>query len=226
MAVPRSGEVYRRLLAAYGRQGWWPGKTPTEVCVGAVLTQNTRWANVERALSRLEKAGLLHDSAALSACPLPRLERLVRPAGFFRRKAATLRRLARFLDAECGGDPRLLAEIGLERARAALLALAGIGPETADSILLYAAGLPVFVADAYAARVARRHGMLTGAPRYRNVQAAFRDGLPEDSQLFNEYHALLVRVGKERCHRALPDCRGCPLEPLLPEGQAGGTDER
>jgi endonuclease-3 related protein len=210
-----SRRIYGALLEAYGPQGWWPGESDAEVCVGAVLTQNTSWKNVEAALSNLRSEGVLHDLGAIERCPLPRLAEWVRPAGFASRKAPTLKRLAAYLNRSCRGEPSRLAERGRATARRELLAIRGIGPETADAILLYAARIPVFVSDAYARRVAERHGLVRPPATY-------------DTGIYNEYHALLVRVGKERCRRTDPLCEGCPLEPLLPEvGQAtkGDSDD-
>jgi endonuclease-3 related protein len=206
-------------MEAYGPQGWWPGETPFEVCAGAVLTQNTSWRNAARAVERLKEAGLL-EAEALASCRSDRLQRLIRTAGYFRRKSRTLGTVARFLRDECGGDPRELARPPLAEARARLLALRGVGAETADSMLLYAADVPVFVIDAYTRRVAARHGLVSGNGSDDRLRELFEGGLPRDADVLGEVHALLVRVGKEWCHKREPACAGCPLEPLLPEGGA------
>ena len=214
-ATPR--RLLRLLLRRYGPQAWWPAESPFEVCAGAVLTQNTNWRNAARAVARLKGAGLL-DAERLAARPLRDLQRLARPAGFYRQKARTLAGVASFLRDECGGDPRRLAGGPVAEARERLLALRGVGEETADSILLYAAGAPVFVLDTYTRRIARRH-RLGGAPESdRRLRAFFEGGLPQEAGVLGEMHALLVRVGKERCGKREPRCGGCPLEPLLPPG--------
>lgn len=210
-------EAYRRLMEAYGPQGWWPGASAMEVCVGAVLTQNTSWVQVEKALQSLEEGRLLHDPAALLSEPVSGLQERIRPAGSYRRKTTTLRRLASFLVEECAGDPRTLRDWETKQARTSLLELPGIGPETADAILLYAAGHAQFVVDAYSRRVSERHGWAHERDGYEAVRSAFTDGLPRDEKIYNEYHALLVRVGKDHCLKSAPSCEGCPLEPLLPE---------
>jgi endonuclease-3 related protein len=210
--------VVDTLLAAYGPQRWWPAETPFEVCVGAILTQNTAWANVERAIANL-KSACATDARAILALGTPRLEELVRPAGTFRVKAKRLARFCRWLVEEHDGDVSRLAALGPDALREALLEVPGIGPETADSIALYAAGKETFVADAYTHRVLARHGWLDWESRYDEVRDWFMEGLPRDAALFNEAHALLVRVGKERC-RAKARCDGCPLAPMLPEGGA------
>ncbi len=197
------------LLARFGPQGWWPARSAFEVVVGAILTQSTAWVNVEHALASLRAARAL-DSAALRALPARRLARLVRAAGFYRVKARRLRDFLRHLDRRHGGDLRRLLRQPAPALRAELLALRGVGPETADSILLYAAGRPVFVVDAYTRRVLSRHRILRPEASYQEAQALFTDHLPRDPALFNEYHALLVRVAKEYC-RTVPRCEGCPL---------------
>jgi endonuclease-3 related protein len=210
-------EVYDRLFAAYGPQAWWPGETPFEVMIGAVLTQNTSWKNVERAIANLRAADLV-DPDRLYRVPLEELEELIRPAGYFRVKARRLHNLLALLVEQFVGSLEAMFRAGLHPSRERLLEVSGIGPETADSILLYAAGLPTFVVDAYTHRVFARHGWIDWESDYHQIKDHFESRLPEDTAMFNEYHALLVRVGKEHCRKRAPLCRGCPLEDLLPEG--------
>ena len=206
-------EIYRRLDEAYGDQRWWPGDTPFEVAVGAILTQNTAWANVERAIANLKTAGLL-EAAKLAALPASAVAPLIKPAGYYNVKAQRLRSFLDFLAEECDGDVAALARRDLTDAREKLLAVRGVGPETADSILLYACGLPTFVVDAYTYRVLHRHGLAEETATYDEVKEIFESNLEADAALFNQYHALLVRVGRERCRRREPRCAGCPLEEI------------
>jgi endonuclease III related protein len=202
--------IYRRLLRRRGHAGWWPGETAFEVCLGAILVQHTAWPNAERALTNLRQAGLL-SYEALRDVPVEALADLVRPAGCFNVKARRLRALLGFLGTEYGGD---VAAMGREKApalRRKLLAVPGIGRETADSIILYAAGLPVFVVDAYTRRVFGRLGLLRGTEAYDDIQAFFMSRLPPDRDLYNDYHAQIVLLGKDVC-RPRPRCAGCVLD--------------
>jgi endonuclease III related protein len=210
-------EVYQTLFAAFGPQHWWPGRTPFEVMVGAVLVQNTSWTNVERAIRNLLEADLL-EPHALYAVPQDDLEELIRPAGYFRIKAKRLRALLRFFVEKYDGSIETMFRRPLEALRQELLAVHGIGPETADSILLYAGGLPVFVVDAYTYRIFGRHGWTSFSAGYEELQDYFHGGLPADASLYNEFHALLVRLGKDYCHKSRPKCPACPLRGLLPSG--------
>jgi endonuclease-3 related protein len=209
--------VYHALLAAYGPQGWWPGGDPFETIVGAILTQNTSWKNVERALTGLRARGALAGPEALGRLTTAELEQLVRPAGFGRRKARTLRGVLERASQE-GGLPGLFS-LSDGALRGALLEVDGIGPETADSILLYAAGRPVFVVDTYARRFAARHGLVPDRAAYDDVQRLFEGALPRSVHVMNEYHALVVRLGKARC-RPTPRCTGCPLHWDIALGRA------
>ncbi len=200
---------YEAMLRAYGPQGWWPGRTRTEIVVGAVLTQNTNWANVEKAIARLEAAGLL-DWAALRDVPTPRLAECIRPAGCYNVKAARLKNFVNWLWEGHGGHFDGLLERGLAELREELLSIRGIGRETADSILLYALEKPTFVVDAYTARILGRHRLIDEAATYEEIKAIFEDALPADMRLFNEYHALVVAVGKRHC-RPTAKCEHCPL---------------
>jgi endonuclease-3 related protein len=202
--------AYRVLLAAFGPQGWWPGETPFEVMVGAILTQNTAWRNVEKAIANLKRERVLRP-AALSALPRARLAELIRPAGYYRVKAARLGNLLDYLHDRHGGSVARMLRVPAAALRAELLGVSGIGPETADSILLYAAGRPVFVVDAYTRRVFSRHGAVAPAASYAEVQALFARSLPAERALFNEYHALIVRLGKDFCRPSAPRCPDCPL---------------
>jgi endonuclease-3 related protein len=208
-------EVYERLLAAFGRQSWWPGETPFEVLVGAILVQNTAWKNVERAIANLREAGVL-EPRALQGLPDEDLEELIRPAGYFRVKARRLRNLLRLVNEDFGGSLEEMFASPLDVLREKLLAVNGIGPETADAILLYAGGFPTFVVDTYTHRVFARHGWIDFDADYHTIQDHFESSLPDDAALFNEYHALLVRLGKDFC-RKTPQCEECPLVDLLPE---------
>ncbi|MBI2878239.1 MAG: endonuclease III domain-containing protein [Candidatus Rokubacteria bacterium] len=201
--------LYQALRDAFGPQHWWPARSAFEVVVGAILTQNTAWANVERAIANLRAAGALSPQA-LRDLPLPELARLVRPSGYFNIKARRLRAFIAHLWRRHDGDLRRMLRQPADRLRAELLAIPGIGPETADSILLYAAGRPVFVVDAYTRRILARHRLVPPRIDYEALRAFFEGHLPHDPALFNEYHALLVRVGKEFC-RARPRCEACPL---------------
>ena len=193
----------------FGPQHWWPARTRFEVVVGAILTQNTAWGNVERALAALRSLRLL-TPARLAALPLPRLAQLIRPSGTFRVKALRLRAFLRYLRADHQGSLDLMSRAPLDALRRELLAVPGVGPETADSILLYALGRPVFVVDTYTRRVLFRHRLLSRAAGYEEVRTLFEHHLPSDPRLFNEYHALLVEVGKRYC-RSRPHCEQCPL---------------
>lgn len=199
--------IYRRLYATHGPQHWWPGETPFEIMVGAVLTQNTAWVNVERAIENLKRADALSPQAIAVAHPR-RLARWLRPSGYFNVKAKRLRALCRWLIAQ-GGIARL-ARLPTDELRAALLSVHGIGPETADDILLYAFERPVFVIDAYTRRVFRRLGLIAGTEDYETLRALFEDALGPDVAVYNEYHGLLVHHGKHVC-RAVPRCASCCL---------------
>lgn len=205
-------DIYERLFRAFGPQHWWPGQTRFEIIVGAILTQNTSWTNVAKAIANLEGAGCL-DPDRLHALDAAELEPLIRPAGYFRLKAKRLRNFTRWLCDQYQGDLDALDAVETRRLREELLGISGIGPETADSILLYALQRPVFVVDTYTARVAVRHGLIEPDINYEQLQDLFEANLAPDASLFNEYHALLVRVGKDYC-KPKPKCAACPLNDL------------
>lgn len=183
--------------------------------VGAYLTQNIAWSNVAVALRRLRQARLLHP-VRMRRARVTVLARLIRSTGYYNQKARRLREFLRFVETRHGGSLDRLFRQPLPILRRELLDLHGVGPETADSILLYAGKRPVFVIDAYTRRLLHRHGHLEGRETYEDLRARFERGLPADVSLFNEFHALIVRLAKERCRSGIPDCRGCPLEPFLP----------
>ena len=211
-------EVYERLLARYGAQGWWPAATVFEMIVGAVLTQHTAWTNVERALGRLEGAGALTPEG-MRALDDATLADLIAPAGSRARKAATLRGFLAWLDATYGGDLARMQAVPAAVLRPQLLALPGIGPETADCIVLYAAGQPSFVIDAYTIRLLARLGVCAPTVRYPDLQARFHAALPPDAALFGEYHALIVAHGKATCRARGPRCAACVLQDLCAYGR-------
>ncbi|TBV80673.1 MAG: endonuclease III domain-containing protein [Desulfobulbaceae bacterium] len=258
-------EVYEKLMIFFGSQNWWPGETPLEITVGAVLTQNTAWVNVERAINNLKTAGLLpspatvanpdqrtgdqgpqteirsqeskdraHSSSldprssvfgprfpdeqscliALAALPRASLAAYLRPVGYYNVKAQRLHNLIHHVHYEYGNLADFLA-LPASKLRRELLGIKGIGPETADSIMLYAAGLAIFVVDGYTHRIFSRHQLLPEDTDYHSIQAIFTDALPADPQLYNEYHALIVKTGKEFCRKIKPRCSDCPLRDLL-----------
>lgn len=211
--APELRSLYRRLITFFGAQHWWPGETPFEVCVGAILTQNTAWTNVEKAIDNLKRKNLLTPKALFSL-PDEQLAELIRPSGYFNLKAKRLKGFLRFLENDCGGSlDRLFAE-PLESLRPRLLSVYGIGPETADSILLYAGHKPAFVVDAYTCRIFSRLGYVEEGVSYHAMQQVFTRRLPPDVKLFNEYHALLVALGKDYCRPKHPRCGGCPLSDI------------
>lgn len=215
-------DLYRGLFAQFGPQHWWPARSPFEVMVGAVLTQNTAWRNVERAIAALAAEDHLNPTAIL-ALPEERLGELIRPAGYFRVKARRLQALCAFLDQEGVGEaPESLREIAdLPTLRRALLGVHGVGEETADSILLYALGLPIFVVDAYTRRIGTRLSLLSGGESYGEIQRIIMDALPVDGATYNEFHALFVALGKEFC-RPRPLCVSCPVREVCPHGRDAG----
>jgi endonuclease-3 related protein len=203
--------IYTRMYDQLGSQHWWPGETPFEVMVGAILTQNTNWKNVERAIENLKGVGLL-SLEALSALPTGLLAEYIRPAGYYNIKAGRLHNLLTFINDVHGGDLQAFLDQPLATLREQLLSIKGVGPETADSILLYAANLPIFVVDAYTHRILSRHQVIDEDFGYHEIQELFMDNLSCDTQLYNEYHALLVRVGNVYCKKKNPDCAACPLQ--------------
>jgi endonuclease-3 related protein len=209
-------DLYDRLLQAYGHQNWWPAKSPFEVVIGAILVQNTSWKNVEKAIGNLARGDLL-SVAELHDLPQDELQELIRPAGYYRIKARRLRHLLDFLVDRYDGSLAAMFNTDLGTLRQELLGVHGVGPETADSILLYAGNLPTFVVDTYTHRVLARHGWIDFDAVYDEIKEHFEDTLPQDAALFNEFHALLVRVGHLHC-RKTPRCEGCPLAEMLPKG--------
>lgn len=206
---------YDALFAAYGPQHWWPGRSAFEVIVGAILTQNTSWANVELAIRNLRREKLL-TPRAMEAVSLARLARLIRPSGYFRQKAKKLKCFVHFLRSEYGGSLTRMFRTPTDALREKLLSVHGIGPETADSILLYAGEHAVFVVDAYTRRLLARHELATPAQSYEEIRRLLECSLPGDAPLYNEFHALIVRTGKEYCHARNPRCSECPLHSFLP----------
>jgi endonuclease-3 related protein len=213
--------LYERLLSAYGPQGWWPGETPFEVIVGAILTQRVAWSNVERAIAALKEEGLL-EPESLRRASLARVAHLIRPSVYYNEKARKLRAFLDVLHERHGGNVDRLLSLSAERLREELLSVRGIGEETADAIVLYAAGKPSFVVDAYTRRVLSRLGLAEEKARYGVLRTLFMENLPRDSRLYNEYHALFVRHGKERCRPRLPRCVGCALADLCAFAQEEG----
>jgi endonuclease-3 related protein len=203
-------ELYDKLWQAFGPQGWWPGETPFEVAVGAILTQNTNWGNVARAIAALKDRDLL-EPQALHDLPEAELAQLIRPAGYYNLKARRLKNFLDLLQGRYQGAMEVMAGDDLEDLRRRLLEVKGIGPETADSILLYALNKPTFVVDTYTFRVLSRHRLLPEACAYEELRRLFMDHLAADLGLYQEYHALLVRVGKEFC-RPQPRCESCLLK--------------
>jgi len=201
--------VYRDLLRRFGPQGWWPGRTPFEIAIGAILTQHTAWSQAARAVAALRARRLL-DPQALAEASDASLHEAIRPAGTYRLKARRLRDFTAWLLARFDGRFKRIRRVPLDSLRRELLAVPGLGPETVDAILLYAAGRPVFVADAYARRVLSRHRLLSPRADYETARAFLEGRLPSDPALFNELHALLVTVGKAYC-RTVPLCLECPL---------------
>jgi len=202
--------MYKKLYVCFGPQHWWPGETPFEVAVGAILTQNTNWSNVEKAIANLKKDKVLNPRA-LHDMSHARLASLIRPAGYFNIKAKRLKNFIGLLINEYHGSMSRMKREDLRSIRKKLLFVNGIGPETADSIILYALEKPVFVIDAYTKRVLSRHNILAHDASYDTFQGLFHSKLKTDVRLFNEYHALFVRLAKENC-RTKPICAGCPLE--------------
>ena len=244
--------IYSTLARAWGRQHWWPAKSRFEVIVGAYLTQNTSWRNVEIAMENLRSAKVL-SAQGIRNVPLNRLQRLIRSSGYFRQKARSLKTFVKFLDRRYAGSLSKMFAQPTAELREQLLSLNGVGPETADSILLYAGQHPVFVVDAYTRRLAERHGILSEKATYEEIRVLFEQALtrvPELTsivpgaqttgsashppsrmslarrsplaQIFNEMHGLIVSAGKQYCLKAKAQCQQCPLGPLLPDDRIPG----
>ena len=201
--------IYRKLYRAYGSRHWWPGETDFEVMVGAILTQNTSWRNVEKAIQKLKEKELLSPEG-IHRLKKSQLASLIRSSGYYRIKAGRLKSFVDFLFEEYGGNLGRMQRGRLEELRRKVLGVKGIGPETADSILLYGLRKPIFVVDAYTKRILSRHGLISEKASYEEIQNLLMDHLPSDEKLFNEYHALFVHLGKTLCKK-IPKCNLCSL---------------
>ncbi|MCL6611999.1 MAG: endonuclease III domain-containing protein [Peptococcaceae bacterium] len=215
-------EIYRRLDGHFGPRGWWPAETPFEVCVGAILTQNVAWRNVVKAVAALKEEGLLGVDAIYRA-PREKIAGLIRPARYYNQKAARLKDFCSLVVERHGGDLGKLFALPLAELRRQLLGVRGIGKETADSIILYAAQKPVFVVDAYTARIFSRLGIFPAQWGYDRIQDFFTRNLPRDTALFNQYHALIDGAGHYYCSNT-PRCGGCPLAEICKSN--GGRHEQ
>jgi len=202
-------DLYSRLYKAFGPRHWWPGDSPFEVAIGAILTQSTAWRNVRKAIGNLKAAGLLSPDA-LYDLPVQDVAAVIRPAGYYNIKAQRLKNFLEFLFLENGGDLECLLTEALDTLRNKLLSIKGVGPETADSILLYAGNRPTFVVDTYTRRILFRHRLLPQEASYDEVRFFFMDCLKPDVAMFNEYHALLVHLGHTFCSKRNPKCTACP----------------
>lgn len=204
-------KIYKKLYQTLGPQHWWPGKTPLEIAIGAILTQNTNWGNVEKAIDNLKKQNAL-SARVIHKMPVKKLSELIRPTGYFNIKAKRLKSFIDFLMNNYHGSMKRMKNTDMHSLRKKLLSINGIGPETADSILLYALEKPVFVIDAYTKRVLSRHGIMNHEKPYDEFQELFYSALEKDVKLFNEYHALFVNLGKTFCKKKKPLCELCPLK--------------
>jgi endonuclease III related protein len=212
MLAEQLKEIYDLLFERFGPQDWWPGDTPFEVIVGAILTQNTNWTNVEKAITNLKNAKALTPDK-LHLLDIKKLAELIRPAGYFNIKAKRLKSFLDWFFENYSGELKNLEIVSTAELRQQLLGVKGIGPETADSILLYALNRLVFVVDAYTARICSRHHLIDEGADYRQIQEMFESNLASDIQLFNECHALIVHVGKDFC-KPTPKCEECSLNGL------------
>ena len=203
-------KIYRTLYRAYGPRHWWPGETPFEVMVGAILTQNTSWRNVEKAIQHLKAKGFL-NIRGIHQLKKSELASLIKSSGYYRMKADRLKAFVFFLFKNFNGDIERMVKEDLETLRPKLLAVKGIGPETADSILLYSLQKPIFVVDAYTKRILSRHEIVSEKATYEEIQEVFMNHLSVDEKLFNEFHALLVHLGKTVCKK-IPRCDICPMK--------------
>lgn len=206
-------EMYSTLYNAFGPQYWWPGETPFEVAVGAILTQNTSWGNVEKAINNLKRNGVFRINT-LHKMQNKQLASLIKPVGYFNIKTKRLKEFMNFLVSNYKGSVKKMGTEDTQLLRNRLLSVNGIGPETADSILLYALEKPVFVIDAYTKRIMQRHKLVSDKTTYHELQTLFHENLPQDTGLFNEYHALFVKLGKDYC-KTKPKCRECPLKATI-----------
>ncbi|MDX9820965.1 MAG: endonuclease III domain-containing protein [Syntrophales bacterium] len=205
----RLRRIYSSLDAHFGDLHWWPGETPFEIIVGAILTQSTAWRNVETAIGRLKNRQIMNPRS-MRLLPEQELASIIRPAGSFNVKAARLKAFLRFLHEDYGDSLDRMFAVDTPSLRSALLAVHGIGPETADSILLYAGGRPTFVVDAYTKRILSRHSLISSAADYPSIQRLFMASLPKEIAIYKQYHALIVETGKAFC-RKTPICSACPL---------------
>jgi endonuclease-3 related protein len=209
-------KIYRTIYQAYGPRHWWPGETSFEVMVGAILTQNTSWKNVERAIQCLKGKGVL-TIGGIHQLKRSEVASLIKSSGYYRIKADRLKTFVDFLFKDYDGDIEKMGEESLPVLRQKLLTVKGIGPETADSILLYGLGKPIFVVDAYTKRILSRHRMVSEKASYEEIQRLFMNHLPHDKRLFNEYHALFVHLGKRVCKK-VPGCDICPIKGIRHKG--------
>ncbi|HQG50913.1 MAG TPA: endonuclease III domain-containing protein [Syntrophorhabdaceae bacterium] len=203
-------KIFNILLKSFGKRNWWPGETPLEIIVGAVLTQNTSWKNVQKAIQNMKNECVL-DIESLYRIGTERLSEIIRPSGFYNLKANRLKNIVNVIYNSYGASIDNMANISLDELRHSLLEINGIGPETADSILLYALNRPIFVVDAYTKRFLSNHRLYAAGGDYHAVQRFFMKNLPADIYLFNEFHALIVCLGQGYCKKT-PICKGCPLE--------------
>lgn len=207
-------KIFDKLFITFGPQKWWPASSPFEVAVGAILTQNTNWQNVEKAINNLKKNGLLNPKK-LKELDEKTLAILIKPAGYYNQKSKKLKEFIKFLWNNYGGKMENMEKEDPYTLREKLLSIKGIGKETADSILLYALNIPSFVVDTYTYRIMLRHGLISEDVDYDELKELFEKNLEKDVKLFNEYHALLVKTGKEFCKKSAPRCSECPLEEFL-----------
>ncbi len=205
--------MYHSLVKHFGELNWWPGETPFEVCVGAILTQNTAWSNVEKAIAKLKAEDLL-DPLRMDRIPLEELAQHIKSSGYYNQKSKRLKGFATFLIDNYGGKIENMRPFATKRIRRELLELNGIGPETADSILLYALNKRVFVIDAYTKRIFSRKGIFPEDIDYENARAHFEKILPRKVRLYNEFHAQIVYLGKDYCRKSRPKCESCPIQML------------
>ncbi len=207
----RINQIYSALFDHYGPQHWWPAENDLECIIGAILTQNTTWKNVEKAISNLKHNNLI-SIEKLSVIPTDQLAQLIKSSGYYNQKAIKIKSFVTFVNNNYSGNLGNMLSEQLYDLREKLLSIKGIGPETADSIILYAAKKPIFVIDTYTHRILSRHGLIPEETNYNEMQELFMGSLPDDHQLFNDYHALFVKTAKEHCKKKSPICNGCPLE--------------